>query len=72
MSLPLPLRIGMLGMGNAGLAFVPAIAKHPEFELAAFVEPHENARFAAQAKYGVPGHATLAQLLTEEIGRAHV
>jgi phthalate 4,5-cis-dihydrodiol dehydrogenase len=61
----LPLRIGMLGMGNAGLAFVPAIAKHPEFELAAFVEPHENARFAAQAKYGVPGHATLAQLLTE-------
>lgn len=61
----LPLRIGMLGMGNAGLAFVPAIARHPEFELAAFVEPHENARLAAQAKYGVPGHATLAQLLAE-------
>lgn len=61
----IPLRIGMLGMGNAGLAFVPAIAKHPEFELAAFVEPHEGARAAAQARYGVPGHATLAQLLAE-------
>jgi phthalate 4,5-cis-dihydrodiol dehydrogenase len=53
----------MLGMGNAGLAFVPAIRKHPEFELAAFVEPNDDARSAAEAQHGVPGHATLAQLL---------
>lgn len=59
----LPLRIGIVGMGNAGLAFVPAIAKHPEFELVAFVEPNEDARAKAEAKYGVPGHATLSQLL---------
>ncbi|WP_137917472.1 Gfo/Idh/MocA family oxidoreductase [Hydrogenophaga sp. 2FB] len=58
-----PLSIGMLGMGNAGLAFVPAIRKHPEFELAAFVEPNDDARSAAEAQHGVPGHATLAQLL---------
>ncbi|MGQ3084809.1 MAG: Gfo/Idh/MocA family protein [Hydrogenophaga sp.] len=58
-----PLRIGMLGMGNAGLAFVPAIGKHPDFELAAFVEPNDHARSAAEAQHGVPGHATLAQLL---------
>lgn len=59
----IPLSIGMLGMGNAGLAFVPAIRKHPEFELAAFVEPNDDARSAAEAQHGVPGHATLAQLL---------
>lgn len=58
-----PLSIGMLGMGNAGLAFVPAIRKHPEFELAAFVEPNDDAHSAAEAQHGVPGHATLAQLL---------
>ncbi len=58
-----PLSIGILGMGNAGLAFVPAIRKHPEFELAAFVEPNDDARSAAEAQHGVPGHATLAQLL---------
>lgn len=58
-----PLSIGMLGMGNAGLAFVPAIRKHPEFELAAFVEPNDDARSAAEAQHGVPGHASLAQLL---------
>lgn len=61
----IPLRIGMLGMGNAGLAFVPAIGKHPEFKLAAFVEPNDDARTAAEAQHGVPGYATLAQLLAE-------
>lgn len=63
--MPRPLRIGMLGMGNAGLAFVPALAKHPQFELAAFVEPHDGARAAAQARYCVPGHPTLAHLLAD-------
>ncbi len=63
--MPTPLRIGMLGMGNAGLAFVPALGRHPEFELVAFVEPDERARAAAQASHGLPGHASLAQLLAE-------
>lgn len=65
MSLP-PLRIGMVGMGNAGLAFVPPIQRHADVELAAFVEPGEASRAACEARYGVPGHATLDAMLAKE------
>lgn len=60
-----PLRIGVVGMGNAGLAFVPAIAKHPDFALVAFVEPDEGSRAGCEARYGVSGYADLGRMLAQ-------
>lgn len=58
-----PLRIGMVGMGNAGLAFIPSIQRHADCKLAALVEPGESIRLAAEARHGVPGYASLEQMI---------
>lgn len=60
------LRLGMVGLGNAGLAFVPPLQRHADFAWAAFVEPGEAARAAGEARYGVAGHATLDSMLANE------
>jgi len=57
------LRMGVVGMGNAGQAFVPPIQDHPDFVLAAFVEPDEATRAAQAMRLGVPGFPDLAGML---------
>jgi len=59
-----PVRIGIAGMGAAGLAFVPAIRKHPEFEWVAFAEPVETVRQRSQQEYWVIAYASLSEMLT--------
>jgi phthalate 4,5-cis-dihydrodiol dehydrogenase len=50
-------------MGNAGLGFVPSIERHADFVLAAFAEPVEQTRLAAQERYGAPGYATVEAMI---------
>ena len=47
------IRVAIAGMGAAGRAFVPAIAAHPAFELAAMADPAEGIRseFAGVPSY---------------------
>ena len=46
------IRIGIVGMGAAGWAFVPAIRGNPAFELAAIAEPAAEMRETAAAETG--------------------
>jgi phthalate 4,5-cis-dihydrodiol dehydrogenase len=57
------LRIGIVGMGNAGQAFAPAIQTHPGFEWVAFAEPAEAPKAACESRYGVRGYASLHDML---------
>jgi phthalate 4,5-cis-dihydrodiol dehydrogenase len=58
-----PLRIGIAGLGAAGRAFLPAIGAHPGLTLAAFADPAAQVRASAAAELGVPGYASMAELL---------
>ncbi len=58
-----PIRIGIVGMGAAGWAFVPAIRAAPQFQLAAIAEPDGAERAAAAAETGAAAHADLDAML---------
>jgi len=56
-------RIGIAGLGAAGRAFLPAIRKHPGFELVALAEPVAEIRQRIAAETGAAGHPDLSTLL---------
>jgi phthalate 4,5-cis-dihydrodiol dehydrogenase len=61
--MPGKIRIGIVGMGAAGWAFVPAIRGNAAFELAAIAEPAAEMRETAAAETGVPVHSDLTSML---------
>jgi phthalate 4,5-cis-dihydrodiol dehydrogenase len=58
-------RMGVAGVGAAGRAFLPAIRRHPGFELAAFAEPVAEIRDSVAADTGAAGFADLAAMLKD-------
>jgi phthalate 4,5-cis-dihydrodiol dehydrogenase len=56
------LRVGVAGLGAAGLAFVAALQRHPGFVWVAGADTDGAARLAAQAQ-GVAAYASVPQLL---------
>lgn len=59
------IRIGIVGMGAAGWAFLPAIRGNPAFELAAIAEPAAEMREIVAAETGVPLHPDLPSMLAK-------
>jgi phthalate 4,5-cis-dihydrodiol dehydrogenase len=59
------IRIGIVGMGAAGWAFLPAIRGNPGFELAAVAERAVDVRETVAAETGVAVHADLAAMLRQ-------
>ena len=56
-------RVGIVGMGAAGLAFVPALRKHPGFDWVAFAEPVDGVRDRMSNEHGAVPYDALASLL---------
>jgi phthalate 4,5-cis-dihydrodiol dehydrogenase len=61
-----PLRIGVVGFGAAARAFVPALRKHPGFELAAVTEPSAAGSQAIRDELGLVAYAGLPEMLAGE------
>jgi phthalate 4,5-cis-dihydrodiol dehydrogenase len=61
--MPGRIRIGIVGMGAAGWAFVPAIRGNPAFELAAIAELDAGMRETAAAETGAVPHPDLPSML---------
>jgi phthalate 4,5-cis-dihydrodiol dehydrogenase len=61
-----PIRIGIVGMGAAGWAFLPAIRNSAQFQLAAVAEPAADVRATVAAETGVAVHADLAAMLRQD------
>jgi phthalate 4,5-cis-dihydrodiol dehydrogenase len=61
--MPGKIRIGIVGMGAAGWAFVPAIRGNPGFDLAAIAEPDAGMRQIAAAETGAVAFADLPSML---------
>jgi phthalate 4,5-cis-dihydrodiol dehydrogenase len=59
------IRIGIVGMGAAGWAFLPPIRANPAFELVAIVEPAAEMRETAAAETGAAVHADLPSMLRD-------
>ncbi|MGE3710416.1 MAG: Gfo/Idh/MocA family oxidoreductase [Hyphomicrobiaceae bacterium] len=59
-------RLGIVGLGAAGRAFLPAIARHPGFELVGFADTVPEIRSEVAADTGVKGYEDLASLLAHE------
>lgn len=57
-------RIGIVGMGAAGQAFIPALLRHPQFEWVALADPAEAVRDQLAQRHAVAAYASLAELLT--------
>jgi phthalate 4,5-cis-dihydrodiol dehydrogenase len=57
--------IGIVGMGAAGWAFLPAIRASSHFRLAAVAEPDEEVRKTVAAETGAGAHSDLAGLLRQ-------
>jgi len=57
------MKLGIAGLGTAGLAFIPPIAAHPALELAAVSEPDAAARAAVAERCGAVGYDDLAAML---------
>jgi phthalate 4,5-cis-dihydrodiol dehydrogenase len=57
------IRIGIVGLGAAGRAFLPAIRGHGAFELAAVAEPVAETREAIARETGANGFADLPSML---------
>ncbi|EIF28377.1 putative dehydrogenase [Burkholderia sp. Ch1-1] len=55
--------LGMVGFGTAARAFLPALSHHPEFELAAIVDPIEQIRAEAAAEFGIATYARIEEML---------
>ena len=58
-----PIRIGIVGMGAAGRAFLPAIRAHAGFRLAAIAEPVDAIRESVARDTGAAGFADLPSML---------
>ena len=56
-------RMGLVGFGAAGQAFLPAIAKHPGFKLVAIAEPVARLREGLQQRLDVAIYESLDALL---------
>jgi phthalate 4,5-cis-dihydrodiol dehydrogenase len=61
-----PIRIGIVGMGAAGWAFLPAIRHSAQFQLAAVAEPAADVRAAVAAETGAAVHPDLAGMLRQD------
>ena len=59
------IRIGIVGMGAAGWAFVPAIRSNADFELAAIAEPDPAMRETAAAETGAAVFSDLPSMLRD-------
>lgn len=59
------IRIGIVGMGAAGWAFVPAIRGNPAFELAAIAEPAAEMREMAATETGAAAYPDLPSMLRD-------
>jgi phthalate 4,5-cis-dihydrodiol dehydrogenase len=59
------IRIGIVGMGAAGWAFLPPIRSNPAFELAAISEPVAEMRETVAAETGVAVHPDLPTMLRD-------
>jgi phthalate 4,5-cis-dihydrodiol dehydrogenase len=57
------IRVGIAGMGAAGLAFVPALKASAGFEWVALAEPQPDLRQNCVRQYGLPAYATLDEML---------
>ena len=57
------LRIGIVGMGSAGLAFVPALRKHAGFDWVALAEPADAVRQRYAGEFAVRAYASMTELL---------
>ena len=55
--------IGVVGLGAAGRAFIPAILANPGFKLVAIAEPVADARASVAAEHGIEGYATVQAML---------
>src|SRR6185437_4285681 len=60
---PRKIRIGIVGVGAAGRAFLPAIGAHPGFELAAIADAAADIRDSVAAEMGIAGYADLPAML---------
>ena len=56
-------RIGVIGLGMAGAAMVPAIESHPDFILAGAADPHGELRARFARDHGCPVNASAAELM---------
>ena len=54
---PLPIRLGIAGLGLAGAMMIRALARHPHFTMAAAADPRPEPRAAFTRDFGVPCHA---------------
>jgi phthalate 4,5-cis-dihydrodiol dehydrogenase len=63
MSAASPIRIGIVGLGAAGRAFLPAIKKHSGFELVAVAEPVQEARDTVAAEMNVAAFANIQAMI---------
>jgi phthalate 4,5-cis-dihydrodiol dehydrogenase len=59
------IRIGIVGMGAAGWAFLPPIRANPAFELAAVAEPAAEVRETVAAETGAAVHPDLTSMLRQ-------
>jgi phthalate 4,5-cis-dihydrodiol dehydrogenase len=58
-----PFRIGIVGVGAAGRAFLPAIKAHAGFELVAIADPVTEVRESVAAEMNCAGYADLPAML---------
>jgi phthalate 4,5-cis-dihydrodiol dehydrogenase len=56
-------RIGVIGLGMAGAAMVPAIEAHPDFILAGAADPNRELRVRFAADHACPVDASAAELM---------
>ena len=56
-------KIGIVGLGTAGRAFIPAILADPGFELVAVADPVTEVRTSVSAEQGMEGYATVEAML---------
>ncbi len=61
--MPGTIRIGIVGLGAAGRAFLPPIRDNPAFRLAAIAEPVAEAREAVAAETGAAAYPDLPSML---------
>ena len=57
------LRLGIVGMGSAARALLPAVEKHPDVRLTAICDPLAEVRDPAAQRYGARSVADIATLL---------
>ncbi len=58
-------KLGMVGVGAAGRAFLPAIAKHEGFELAGFCDTDPEIRAEIEAETDAEGYEDLGSLIAD-------